>query len=65
MILCLISGKEGLLHGKKIVLLESASEKKFDLPSEYSNRTCALSPATVKLLSGIYFLHLQENSIQN
>lgn len=46
-------GKEGFLHGKKIVLLESASEKKFDLPAEYSNRTCALSPATVNLLSGL------------
>ena len=40
------------LGDKRIVLLEAASDKgDFSLPEQYSVRTCALSPATVKLLS--------------
>ncbi|XP_025104972.1 ubiquinone biosynthesis monooxygenase COQ6, mitochondrial-like [Pomacea canaliculata] len=38
--------------GKRIVLLEAASDRgNFMLPDHFSNRTCALSPATVSLLS--------------
>ncbi|KAL8580732.1 hypothetical protein ACOMHN_018404 [Nucella lapillus] len=37
---------------KKIVMLEAAPDRgEFHLPERYSNRTCALSPATVSLLS--------------
>lgn len=46
-------GKEEFLKHKKIVLLESAPEKKYVLPETFSNRTCALSPATVKLFDGL------------
>ncbi|XP_076463518.1 ubiquinone biosynthesis monooxygenase COQ6, mitochondrial-like [Babylonia areolata] len=37
---------------KRIVMLEAAPDRgEFQLPARYSNRTCALSPATVSLLS--------------
>ncbi|BFZ06958.1 hypothetical protein BsWGS_09997 [Bradybaena similaris] len=43
--------KNKFLRDKKIVLLESQRDHgDFVLPDKYSNRTCALSPATIRLL---------------
>lgn len=43
-------GHADYLQDKKIILLESAPEKKnFKLSERFSNRTCAISPATVSL----------------
>ena len=50
------SGKEDFLRDKKIVLLESSPDKKYVLSESYSNRTCAISPATVSLFNGIHVL---------
>lgn len=45
-----VLGHTDFLQDKKIILLESAPEKKnFELSERYSNRTCAISPATVGL----------------
>lgn len=45
-------GNNPLFEDKRILLLEAGPSKPFGaLPKEYSNRTCALSPATVKLLN--------------
>lgn len=45
-----VVGHTDFLQDKKIILLESAPEKKnFELGERYSNRTCAISPATVGL----------------
>lgn len=46
-------GHEELLKEKKIVLLESAPKKTFTLSDMFSNRTCAISPSSVDLLSSI------------
>ncbi|XP_064602568.1 ubiquinone biosynthesis monooxygenase COQ6, mitochondrial-like [Liolophura sinensis] len=47
-------GNAPALKGKKIVLLEGAAEKEsFTLTEKYSNRVCALSPATVDLLTDL------------
>lgn len=47
-------GHTDFLQDKKIILLESAPEKKdFKLSERYSNRTCAISPATVGLFQNI------------
>lgn len=46
----MVLGHTDFLQDKKIILLESAPEKKdFKLSERYSNRTCAISPATVGL----------------
>lgn len=46
----MVVGHTDFLQDKKIILLESAPEKKeFKLSERYSNRTCAISPATVGL----------------
>lgn len=46
----MVVGHTDFLQDKKIILLESAPEKKdFKLSECYSNRTCAISPATVGL----------------
>jgi len=44
-------GSNKVMKNKKIVLLEAGKDKgTFTLPEAYSNRTCALSPATKHLL---------------
>ena len=46
-------GNNPLFDEKRILLLEGAPKKQLvDLPQHFSNRTCALSPATIKFLSG-------------
>lgn len=48
---CALAYSESLVD-KKIILLESFPDKgEFKLPDLYGNRTCALSPSTVRLLS--------------
>ncbi|RUS73602.1 hypothetical protein EGW08_018645 [Elysia chlorotica] len=45
-------GNNSLLRDKRIVLLEAGKDTgEFILPEQFSNRTCALNPATVRLLS--------------
>ncbi|ESP02270.1 hypothetical protein LOTGIDRAFT_224896 [Lottia gigantea] len=50
---CALAQNE-MYRNKKVVLLEAASDKgEFILPEAYSNRTCSLSPATVKLFESL------------
>ena len=45
-------GSNPLFEGRRILLLEGSSQKPYQgVPNDYSNRTCALSPSTVKFLS--------------
>ncbi|XP_050404132.1 ubiquinone biosynthesis monooxygenase COQ6, mitochondrial [Patella vulgata] len=47
---CALAHNE-MFEKKKIILLEAAPDRgKYILPENYTNRTCALSPATVRLL---------------
>ena len=50
---CIFSAHNDLFSKKKIILLESSPDRdEFHLQEKFSNRTCALSPATVTLLDG-------------
>ncbi|KAL3873135.1 hypothetical protein ACJMK2_036289 [Sinanodonta woodiana] len=44
-------GHEELLKHKRVILLEAAPKREFKLPETFSNRTCTLSLATIKLLN--------------
>lgn len=51
----LFAGHADFLQDKKVILLESAPEKKnFKLSERFSNRTCAISPSTVSLFQSEY-----------
>lgn len=55
--LCCFPGYSESFAGKKIVLFEAAPDRgDFKLPKNYSNRTCALSPATSQLLSSRFLV---------
>lgn len=68
----MVVGHTDFLQDKKIILLESAPEKKdFKLTERYSNRTCAISPSTVGLFqsesakSYIVALSFSDNYVLN
>lgn len=48
------SGKNPLMRDKRVLLLESAAERQYTQPETYSNRVSALSPASKKLLQGMF-----------